>query len=360
MIQLSELLPPRPERNWRLIRQCGVSNVVGVLDGGEQDERMFASVGAAGWQRDARDDEPWSERSMRHYAQVYEDHGFSLTAIEDTAPLDRVRLGQSGRDEQVDHVIEQIRAMGRVGVPVLAYNWMARSSWGRTDIAIPDRGGALVTGFRKADAAAWQPLAEPGEITEDQLWAALKYFLDAVLPEAEQAGVTLALHPDDPPQSMDRNVPRIMSSVDAFRRLVSLNPSPSNGMTFCQGNFALMREVTDGRSSIPDLIREFGSARIPFVHFRDVQGTATEFRETFHDAGQTDMAGCMAAYAEIGFEGPMRPDHVPTMDGESNDRPGYETLGRLFALGYVRGLEQSAYGKPGAGAGKGTRDDETR
>jgi mannonate dehydratase len=137
-----------------------------------------------------------------------------------------------------------------------------------------------------------------------------------------------------------------MSSVASYRRMLELVPSENNGITFCQGNFALMREVIDGETDLPTLIREFGTERIPFVHFRDVKGTVQNFRETFHDAGQTDLPECMRAYREIGFTGPMRPDHVPTMAGESNQRPGYETLGRLFAIGYIRGLEQAAYGHP--------------
>ncbi len=348
MIRLSEFLPPRPEASWKLIRQVGVDNVVGVLNGAEQDQRMFASVGAGGWKADDRDEVPWSEKALAHNIEVYQDHGFRLVATEDTAPIDKARMGLDGRDEQIEHVIEQVRAMGRLGIPTLAYNWMALSSWGRTDIAIEDRGGALVTGYRKSDTDDMPRLVEEGEVTREQMWDALAYFLDAVVPEAEAAGVRLAMHPDDPPQPFDRNLPRIMSSVEAFRRLLSLHPSEANGITFCQGNFALMPEVLDRTTSIPDLIREFGTERIPFVHFRDVRGTPTEFQETFHDSGQTDMPACMEAYWGIGFEGAMRPDHVPTLAGESNTRPGYETLGRLFAIGYIRGLEQSAYGHPSA------------
>lgn len=346
MIQLSEFLPPRPEASWKLIRQVGVDNVVGVLNGAEQDQRMFASVGAQGWRADDRDELPWSEQALRRNIEIYDEYGFRLIATEDNAPIDKVRLGAEGRDEQIDYVIQQIRAMGRLGIPTFAYNWMALSSWGRTNIAIPSRGGALVTGFNKEDAEAQGALVEEGEVTAEQMWDALAYFLDAVVPEAEAAGVRLAMHPDDPPQPFDRNLPRIMSSVEAFRRLVSLHPSEANGITFCQGNFALMPEVLDGTTSIPEVIREFGTGRIPFVHFRDVRGTPAEFQETFHDDGQTDMPACMEAYQEIGFGGAMRPDHVPTLEGELNARPGYETLGRLFAIGYIRGLEQSYYGHP--------------
>ncbi|WP_127473916.1 mannonate dehydratase [Microbacterium sulfonylureivorans] len=346
MIQLSEFLPPRPEESWKLIRQVGVDNVVGVLNGAEQDQRMFASVGAGGWTADDRDEVPWSEAAIAHNLATYADHGFTLVALEDTAPIDKARLGLDGRDEQIDNVIAQVRAMGRLGIPTLAYNWMGLSSWGRTDIAIADRGGALVTGYDRATAQAGEPLVEPGRVTREQMWAGLEYFLAAIVPVAEEVGVRLAMHPDDPPQPVDRNLPRIMSSVESFRRLLSLQPSESNGITFCQGNFALMPEVIDGATSIPDLIREFGTEGIPFVHFRDVKGNVDRFQETFHDAGQTDMPACMDAYYEIGFEGAMRPDHVPTLAGEGNARPGYETLGRLFAIGYIRGLEHAAYGHP--------------
>ena len=350
MIQLSEFLPPRPEESWKLIRQVGVDNVVGVLNGAEQDQRMFASVGAGGWKADDRDELPWSEAALKRNIEIYDDYGFTLVALEDTAPIDKARLGLDGRDEQIENVIAQIRAMGRLGVPTLAYNWMGLTSWGRTDIAIADRGGALVTGYDRATAQAREPLVQPGEVTRNQMWAGLEYFLNAVVPVAEESGVRLAMHPDDPPQQEDRNLPRIMSSAEAFRRLLALHPSEYNGITFCQGNFALMPEVIDGTTTIPELIREFGAENIPFVHFRDVKGTVDHFQETFHDAGQTDMPACMDAYYEIGFAGAMRPDHVPTLAGELNTRPGYETLGRLFAIGYIRGLEQSAYGHPVTGS----------
>lgn len=339
MIRLSELLSPRPEPVWRLVKQCGVDDVVALLRGAEQDQRMFASVGRGGpTAAPVGPDAPWSQAAIAHDQEVFADHGLTVVAIEDTAPLDAVRLGLPGRDEQVDAVITQVRAMGQLGIPTLCYNWMAVSSWGRTTVDRPGRGGALVTAFRASDAEALPPLVEEGAVTEEQLWDGLQYFLDAVIPEAEAAGVRLGMHPDDPPRAVGRNVPHIMRSPEAYRRLMDMRPSPSNAITFCQGNFALMGE------DLPTLIREFGARdQIAFVHFRDVRGTADDFEETFHDEGQTDMAACMAAYADIGFSGPMRPDHVPTMAGEPNDRPAYGTLGRLFALGYIRGLEQALH-----------------
>ena len=340
MIELSEMLAPRPEPLWKLIKQCGVDNVVALLNGGEQDQRMFQSVGA-GSHADATvgEDAPWSEAAIRRDRAIFADHGLTVVAIEDTAPIDKVRLGLPGRDEQIDHVITQIRAMGRLEIPVLCYNWMAVSSWARTSIAIEGRGGALVTGFRLSDSQKLPPLVAD-ELSAEQLWDALEYFLEAVVPVAEAAGVRLAMHPDDPPRREVRGVPRIMGSLDAYRRLLSIRPSSNNAVTLYQGNFALMTD------DLPSAIRELGAlGAIAFVHFRDIRGTVDDFVETFHDEGQNDLAECMRAYAEIGFAGPMRPDHVPTMHGESNDRPAYGTLGRLFAMGYIRGLEHSIYGR---------------
>lgn len=338
MFRLSEFLSPRPEPLWDLVRQAGVTDVVAVLRGAEQEQRMFASL-ERGWRGEgAVDDAPWSESSIARDQAVFADAGFTVAAIEDTVPMDRIRMGLPGRDDDIACVVRQLEAMGDLGIRVLCYNWMAVSSWARTSVTTPGRGGALVTAFRQADAKVLPDVGHT-EVDPAVMWDALEYFIRAVVPAAERAGVRLGMHPDDPPLPRLRGVPRIMGSADAFRRLLRLDPSPSNGVTFCQGNFALMDE------DVPALIREFGP-RIPFVHFRNVRGTAHDFAETFHDEeGRLDMAACMRAYRDIGFDGPLRPDHVPTMAGESNARPGYETLGRLFALGYVRGLGQAAYGE---------------
>lgn len=339
MLQLTELLSARPEPLWRLAKQCGVDSIVATMDGAEQDQRMFQSVGSTApvWPRD-RSEAPWSTKSIARQIDLYADYGFDLVVIEDTPPLDLARLGLPGRDEQIDNVIAQLRAMGELNIPTLCYNWMAKTSWARTSVDIRSRGGALVTGFSSRHASQLGDVVAEDSVTTEQLWASFAYFLEAVLPVAEEAGVRLALHPDDPPMPVVRGMPRIMSSMDSFRRVLDLSSSEANAITLCQGNFTLMTD------DLPGAIREFGSRdAIAFVHFRDVAGTADDFVETFHDVGKTDMAACMRAYAEIGYEGPIRPDHVPTMDGESNDRPGYASLGRLFAIGYIRGLEQSAY-----------------
>jgi mannonate dehydratase len=182
------------------------------------------------------------------------------------------------------------------------------------------------------------PLTEYGVVTEEQLWENLHYFLERVIPVAEKANVKLAMHPDDPPLSPIRGLGRIMRSIENFQRLVDLIPSSVNGITLCQGNFALMTD------DLPAAIRQFGQQqKIFFVHLRDVRGTPQKFEETFHDDGQTDMLACMRAYREIGFDGVCRPDHVPTMIGDSNEQAGYSSIGRLFAIGYLKGLREAVY-----------------
>jgi mannonate dehydratase len=346
MLQITELLTPTPGPLWRLVRQAGVEEVVTLLDGAEQMWRWPHGAGSQDWtpapyQLPAPGERPWELPALRHLQEGYREYGLTLSAIEDTPPMDDIRLNGPRRDEQIDWACAQIRAMGQLGIPLLCYNWHAITAWARTDRAVELRGGALSTGYDDAVMRQPPPLAVPGSVSADQLWDGLEYFLRAVVPVAEEAGVQLALHPDDPPIPEVRGVPRIMGTPEAFDRLISIVDSPVNGITLCQGNFTLMT------ADLPGLIRHFAGEqrKVFFVHFRDVFGDRHHFIETFHDEGPTDMYACMRAYAEAGFNGPLRPDHVPALEGETNDSFGYTNLGRLFAIGYISGLREAAYGR---------------
>lgn len=247
-------------------------------------------------------------------------------------PADRIKLGLPGRDEEIENYIAAIRALAGVGVPLICYNWMAGLGWYRTRADVPVRGGALVSQF-DLEAANAQGLTEWGVVPEERIWDNLDYFLKAVMPVAEEVGIKMALHPDDPPLSPLRGIGRILTSADAFRRIMQMYPSPQHGITFCQANFKLMGE------DIAALAREWGAQKkIFFVHLRDVDGPVEHFHEMFHDDCPVDLSEMLRIYGEIGFEGPMRPDHAPTLDGEDNNRPGYSIGGKVFAVGYMKGV----------------------
>jgi len=314
MVKIALVLPKLDSAHLRLARQVGVTDVVTTL------------------QPHLRRGDIWPFRALLIQRKMIEDAGLRWSVIESLPISDRIKLGLEGRDRDIEAWCTSLENIGSAGIPIICYNWMAVFGWLRTSFTTRVRGDALSTSYEHA-LMQRGPLTEAGIVPENLLWDTLRYFLDAVLPVAQKAGVKLAMHPDDPPLSPIRGVGRIMTSVENFQRLLDMAPSPANGITFCQGCFAEMGV------DIPATIHHFGHQnKIFFAHFRNLSGTAEHFREMFHDDGDIDMHAAMRAYYEVGFDGPMRPDHVPTLEGDRNDRPGYSLLGRLYAVGYMRGL----------------------
>lgn len=317
-MKIAEFLPAQPNRLWDLARQMGVRYAIckcapeltGLLP-------------------------PWDLESLRTIQQRFAAAGFVLYGLEgDQFDMQRIKLGLPGRDEDLDRYAQMLRHMGELGIPLLCYNFMAGIGWHRNEVAVPGRGGALVTAFDAAGVPA--ELTPAGAVSEAAMWDHYAYFLRRVLPVAEAAGVRLAMHPDDPPLPVLRGLSRILYRPENFARALDLVPSPNHGITFCQANFRLMG------GDLEPWIRRFGAqGKLFFVHFRDVRGSASRFEETFHDEGPTDMPAMIRLYHEVGFTGPIRVDHVPTLAGESNENPGYAALGRLFAIGYLKGILQT-------------------
>lgn len=317
-MQLSEFFSSQPNRLWQLAKQLGVDHAVGGLPWEEKLEK------------------PWDLMPLIRMKQRYADSGLALTVIESMPPSNEIKLGTAGRDAEIEVFQQFITNMGAAGIPVLCYNFMAQFNWFRTSTTTRTRGGALVSSYDHSlmkDA----PLTDAGLVSEEQLWENLHYFMEQIVPVAEKARVKLALHPDDPPITPIRGVSRILTSSAALQRAIDLVPSDYNGITLCQGTLATAGD------DIPSVIRQFAKQdKLFFVHFRDVKGTPEKFEETFHDDGKTNMLESMHTYYEVGFNGPARPDHVPTMEGEDNTNPGYELLGRLYGIGYIRGLMEAA------------------
>ncbi len=318
-MKLAELFRPGQEQRLRLARQSGIHHAIVGVSG---------ALGAV--PRHAYVD------TLAGIKAEFSAAGFVIAGVEShPVPAEKIKLGLPGRDEEIENYRAAIDALATVGIPMVCYNWMAGLGWYRTGVDVVERGGAVVSEFDNA-VATRQGLTEWGEVSAERLWANVEYFLKAVIPVAEKAGIRMALHPDDPPVSPLRGIGRILITAANCRRVLDIVPSPVSGVTFCQATFKTMGE------DIEALAKEWLRQRkIFFVHFRDVRGTRERFRETFHDNGPTDMVRMLQVYHEHGFDGPIRPDHAPTMEGESNDTPGYAMTGKVFALGYMIGLLQA-------------------
>ena len=271
--------------------------------------------------------------TLVHLKARVEGFGLRLAAIENVHRNwnDKIKLGLPGRDEQIDNWRKTLRNMGLAGVPVLGYNFMTPSSptsysW-RTSRAPTARGAADATVF-DWDVAKTAPASELGEFDDDRIWAAFEYFIKAVAPVAEEYGVKLALHPDDPPISPLAGIARIFRSHESLQRLCDLAPSDYNGLEFCQGTVAEMPENVIG-----GIERFVGQGKVHYVHFRNVSGPVPSFSETFIDDGHVDMIEAMQTYHRLGFEGTFIDDHVPGVIGDTD-----RYIGRAHAMGYIRAL----------------------
>lgn len=304
----------------------------------------------------------WSVEMLAEYKAKVEAAGLTLDVIESIPVAEPIKAGLPERDALIDAYAESIRNMGRVGIRVLCYNFMPVFDWMRTDMAfrLPDdswvtgythaameqmdlSGGiearvAWAKGYTGEEIAALQALYAP--LGNDGLLENLAYFLRRILPVAEESGVLLALHPDDPPWPVF-GFPRIVGDTESIQRIMDISGSPNHGLTFCTGSLG-----TNPANDLPAMVRRWG-ARIHFVHLRNVQVTGPrDFHEVAHpsECGSVNLKAVMQALAEVGFSGPMRSDHGRQIWGEVVPRTGYGLYDRALGAMYLHGLWQGIVG----------------
>lgn len=314
---LTDYLRSDKDITWDFARQCGVKHGVIRLP----ETEAF----------DITDESHWQQ-----VHKGFTDYGFQPVIIE---PMpnelhDHIKAGDEKRDECIEKAIKMLPIMEKLGITTICFNFMAHIGWLRTSSDIQERGGALVTGFDMED---FVPTGK--KITADELWANYEYFIRAMLPHCEKHGIKLALHPDDPPIPRLGDVERIMISYENIKKAINLVPSENLGVTMCQACYQMMGE--DLYQVIPEL-----AEKIFFVHFRNATGNRYKFHETFHDNGDIEMGDILRLYQKCNIDVPIRVDHVPLMAGETQGNvAGYTALGRLYALGYLKGLLEATEGR---------------
>lgn len=283
---------------------------------------------------------------LKRRKAYYAEHGLIWDVIENLAPTIyyKVMLGEEGREEQMDRVCESIRAVGEAGIGVLQYQWMLLGGL-RTEYSPTGRGGSRVPRFDMAvaermPAAAMDwlgsgvyPTVPDRELSAEQVWDNLRYFLERAVPVAEEAGVKLAAHPDDAPVPTYMGVARILVDWDGLQGCIDAVPSAHSGLGFCMGTIGTMADM-----DVVEAIRHFGGMdRIHFAHFRNPRGQVPFFDEVFPDEGDIDMVEAVKAFAEVGFDGVIRIDHCPGVIGDN----AHADRSFGFQVGYVQGLIQS-------------------
>ena len=307
----------------RVLAALGVNNICGALP----SERL---------------DDKWSVESLTRFRERVQSFGIQLDMLPlpmsshyiTQAEMPNVMLGKSPeRDKEIDDVCTMIRNTARAGIPALKYN-MTLLGVVRTQPST-GRGGARYSTFSYAKAKQDPPLTEAGPVPADLYWERISYFLDRVVPVANEHKLRLACHPQDPGMPEDkgyRGVKTVLGSVAGLKRFVSIRESPYHGLNFCQGTVAEM--LQDPGKEIFGVIRYFGERKKIFnVHFRNISGRFLDFRETFIDDGDVDMLHALRVYSEVGYDGMLMPDHVPQIAGDEGGKQAF-----AYTFGYIKAL----------------------
>jgi mannonate dehydratase len=338
--------------NFRFARQAGATHIVAHLTNYFRGRDPSLSTGTAtdGW-GDCSTDKFWTYDEFAALVGTVRRHGLQLAAIENFSPRfwSDVLLEGPERAAQMSGLKRLVRDAGRAGIPCIGYNFSIAGVWGWTRGPFA-RGEAMSVGLDLAaidpdlplpDGVVWnmryrpaQPGTAPVLVSSDELWSRLGDFLRELAPVAEEAGVTLAAHPDDPPAEALRGTARLVNRPEKYDRLMDLVDSPVNGLELCLGS---LQEMPSPEPIYGHVRRFARRGRIGYIHFRNVHGKVPNYHETFVDDGDIDMAEIVRILRDEGYKGVIIPDHTPEM---ACTAPWH--AGMAFALGYMRALVQNA------------------
>lgn len=331
--------------NYQFAKQAGCSHIVvhlvdyyNGIDGLPSTDKDL-NMGIANANEDV-----WSYESLLALRKSINEEGLELEAIENFSPADWYDILMDGpkKFEQMEHLKQIVRNVGRAGIPVIGYNFSIAGVWGHVNRPLA-RGGAMTATFNLAEGPEETPILNgqiwnmtydfnPQEgyippISSEELWQRLEWFLQELVPVAEEAGVRLSAHPDDPPMSTIRGYGRLVNQPQLYQKLLDIYPSQSNALEFCMGT---LQEMTDG--DIYETIDQYSKQNaVAYVHFRNVIGKVPNYQEVFVDEGDIDMIKALRIYKKNGYDGVFIPDHTPQMTCKA---PWH--AGMAYALGYMK------------------------
>lgn len=338
------------QEHYRFARQCGATHlVVHLVDyfkqGTSRSDQPTTGGRGGGWGYAGDPNQLWSADELIRIKGAIESEGLTWYAIENFDPAHwyDILLDGPRKEEQLENLKTLIRTMGEVGIPVMGYNFSLAGVYGRVtgNWARGGAGGVGMAGVVDSepmlDGMVWNMTFDDSatgtavrtQISTETLWSRLHYFLEALLPVAEQSGVRLAAHPDDPPVPRLRDTPRLVYQPDMYQRLLDLVPSTSNTLEYCLGTLA---EMTEG--DIYTATEHYAAqGKIAYIHFRNVRGKVPHYQETFIDEGDIDMRRIVQILKQQHYEGVLIPDHAPQM---SCAAPWH--AGMAHSMGYMAAL----------------------
>ena len=334
--------------NFDFARQAGATHLVvqlvDYMKGGSNPSLTQNYLN--GWGVTKNQGKLWEYDDLIRLKKEIESHNLTWEAIENFDPSHwfDILLDGPKRVKQMDDLKYMIANIGKAGIPILGYYFSIAGVWGWTN-KNTGRGNAMTVGFNANEVDVNAPIKKGmvwnmtydensqnkflPKITRVEMWERLTWFLNEILPVAEENGVKMVAHPDDPPVPELRNSARLFYSIKEYEKLLSLSDSPSNGFEFCMGT---LQEMPEG-NVLETLDKYSANGKIGYIHFRNVRGKAPNYREVFVDEGDLNMAEAIRILKKNDYQGVLIPDHSPAM---SCDAPWHASM--AYALGYMKAL----------------------